>query len=169
MVQSSHRSPPTAAADRFLDAVSRELREPLGGVMAVAGLLQRQVSPDSQAYVRMIVEHTEAMMRTIDDAKDLIQSESGALSLDPRPASLRELMDALQAYWQPRAEQAGVTLLVSYDGEDLYAVIDGRRIRQIFDHDFFEARERDGTLDRVPELADVAGPRVAHQTFGCGR
>ena len=138
MVQSSQRSSSskaaTASADRFLDAVSRELREPLGGVMAVAGLLQRQVSGDGQAYVRMIIEHTEAMMRTIESAKDLIQAENGVLSLDPQPASLRELMDALQAHWQPRAEEAGVTLLVSYDGEDLNAIIDAARIRQVFDH-----------------------------------
>jgi CheY-like chemotaxis protein len=47
---------------------------------------------------------------------------------------LREVMDEIEARWQPRAAAAGVTLLVGYDGDpDAIAMADRRRLLQVFD------------------------------------
>jgi two-component system, sensor histidine kinase len=120
---------------RFLDAVSSEVRQPMNSILAVAELLARQpLSHDAQAYVRTIIEHSQALLRSIDDARDLVASEHEKLTLNLAPASLHEMMDAIQGHWQPKAAQAGVALLVSYDGEEITAVIDARRVRQVFDH-----------------------------------
>jgi CheY-like chemotaxis protein len=120
---------------RFLDAVSSEVRQPMNAILAVAELLARQpLSHDAQAYVRTIIEHSQALLRSIDDARDLVASEREKLTLNLAPASLHELMDSIQGHWQPKAAQAGVALLVSYDGEEISATIDARRVRQVFDH-----------------------------------
>ena len=119
----------------FLDAVSNEIRRPMHSILAVAELLIRQpLPPETLAYIRTIVEHSHTLIRTVDDAKDLIRTEHEPLTLELSPVSLHELMDAIQGQWQSRAAQAGVALLVSYDGEEIVAKIDGRRVRQVFDH-----------------------------------
>jgi CheY-like chemotaxis protein len=104
-------------------------------ILAVAELLARQpLSTDALAYVRTIIDHTHTLLRTVDDAKDLVRSDSETLQMQPSPVSLHELMDAIQGQWQSKAAQAGVALLVSYDGEEIVAMADGRRLRQVFDH-----------------------------------
>ncbi|CAN5131246.1 hypothetical protein BH11PSE2_BH11PSE2_11550 [soil metagenome] len=128
-------SPNGDAARRFLEAVSEDIRRPVGSILAVAEMLGRQpLTGDALAYVRTIVEHSQTLMRSREDAMDLIGAESGELNLTLEAASLHELMDAIQNHWQPRAAQAGIALLVSYDGEEMMAMIDARRVRQVFDH-----------------------------------
>jgi CheY-like chemotaxis protein len=143
LVQSTDNSQSRAAphdsglkdARLFLDAVSSEIRRPMHAILAVAELLGRLPLPgDAQAYARTIVEHSQALIRTIEDAKDLVRSQSEPLAIELAPASLQELMDTIQGHWQPRAAQAGVALLTSYDGEEITARIDSRRVRQVFDH-----------------------------------
>jgi CheY-like chemotaxis protein len=120
---------------RFLEMISREMRTPLNGVLAVSELLQRQpLSADSRAYVRTILESAHATLGALNDALDLSQVDVDALALDPAPQRLRGLMDLVQRGWEQRARQSGVTLLVAYDGEpDLAAEIDGARVQQVFD------------------------------------
>ena len=61
---------------RFLDAVSDEVRQPMNAILAVAELLARQpLSHDAQAYVRTIIDHSHSLLRSIEDARDLVSSE----------------------------------------------------------------------------------------------
>jgi CheY-like chemotaxis protein len=129
------RDPGMSAGRRFLDAVSEEILRPVNSILAVADLLARQpLSADAQAYVRTIIDNSHSLMRSLEEAKDLIGAEGDQLSLSLAATSLHEFMDAIQNGWEPRAAQAGIALLVSYDGEDFLAMIDARRLRQVFDH-----------------------------------
>ena len=124
-----------AAGRRFMEVISHEVRTPMNGVLAVAELLQRQpLSSDSQAYVRTIIESSHATLRALNDALELARANTASLALNTAPAVLRDVMDKVQAGWEARAAQNGVTLLVAYDGDpDLAAVIDAERVRQVFD------------------------------------
>jgi CheY-like chemotaxis protein len=56
------------------------------------------------------------------------------LTLRPAPLQLRDLVDEVQARWQPAAAMSGVTLLVSYDGDPAACAMgDGPRLQQVFD------------------------------------
>jgi len=120
---------------RFLELISREMRTPLNGVLAVSELLQRQpLSVDSQAYVRTITESAQATLRALNDALELSQGDFKPLEMDPKPVVLRDLMDAVQTQWQSVAPKGGVTVLVAYDGEpNLCADLDPARVQQVFD------------------------------------
>jgi hypothetical protein len=50
-------------------------------------------------------------------ALDLKDVALKGVSLELAPVRLREVMDEIEARWQPRAAAAGVTLLVAYDGD----------------------------------------------------
>lgn len=120
---------------QFLDLISREVRAPINGVVAVAELLQRQpLSADSQAFVRTILESSQAAVRAVNDALDLSRAEFGDMPLEQNAVFLRDVMDGVQGAWQARAAHEGVTLLVAYDGDpELNATLDLGRLRQIYD------------------------------------
>lgn len=123
------------AGRRFMEVISHEVRTPMNGVLAVAELLRRQpLSADSQAYVRTIIESSHATLRALNAALDLARANTASLALNTAPALLRDVMDLVQAGWEARAAQDGVTLLVAYDGDPgLSAVIDAERVKQVFD------------------------------------
>jgi CheY-like chemotaxis protein len=124
------------AGRRFMEVVSHQVRSPMNGVLAVAELLQRQpLSSDAQAHVRTIIESSHATLRALNDALELARANTAAaLALEPAPTVLRDLMDEVQLGWEARAAQDGVTLLVAYDGPpDLTAIVDARRVKQVFD------------------------------------
>lgn len=122
------------AKSQFLAIMSHELRTPMNGVLAVAELLRRQhLNATAQAHVQTIVDSSESLLRILQDAVDLSKAEAGELELNPAPTPLRPLMDDIQALWEPRASQDGVTLMVGYEGDtELAAVIDGMRLKQVF-------------------------------------
>ncbi len=137
----SENSPEQNAADdwaargAFFEAIAEQVRRPLDGVLAVAELLKRQpLSPDVENHVRTITEHHQQLLQTLIDACDLSRAERGALEVDLAAVDLRPLMDDIQDDWQRRASSGGIALSVSYDGEDLAALVDAPRLRQIFNH-----------------------------------
>ena len=124
------------AKSQFLAIMSHELRTPMNGVLAVAELLRRQPLNDTaQTHVQTIIDSSESLLRILQDAVDLSKAEAGELELTPAPTPLRAVMDDVQALWEPRASQDGVTLMVGYEGDtELAAVIDGVRLKQVFNN-----------------------------------
>lgn len=124
------------AKSQFLTIMARELRTPMNGVLAVAELLRRQpLSTQSHAHINTIVESSETLLRTLQDALDLSRAEAGELELHPTATPLRALMDDVQTTWAPRASRDNVTLMVSYEGDtELAAVMDGARVAQLFNN-----------------------------------
>ena len=118
----------------FVEMLGREIRTPMSGVLAIADLLQRQpLTADAQAYVRTIIASTEGMLRLLAEAIDLAMGETGQLEARPEPTALRAAMDDIQSGWQSKATE--VAVLVSYDGDpELEVMIDGVRLRQVYDH-----------------------------------
>lgn len=124
------------AKSQFLAIMSHELRTPMNGVLAVAELLRRQpLNKQAHAHVSTIVESSETLLRILQDALDLSRAEAGELELQSEATPLRALMDDVQAMWAPRASQDNVTLMVGYEGDtELAAVIDGMRLKQVFNN-----------------------------------
>jgi CheY-like chemotaxis protein len=122
------------AKSQFLAVMSHELRTPLNGVIAVAEMLQRSELPGhGPAYVRTIVESSEILLRTLNDALDLSRADATGVELTPRPVTLHRFMDEVQALWLPRAQQDGVTLNVGFTGEaNAAALLDDVRLKQVF-------------------------------------
>ncbi|WP_411287821.1 response regulator [Phenylobacterium sp.] len=119
----------------FLDRVTADIRQQMDGVLALTEQLARQrLTSDAQACVTGVTEAALGVRRMLDSALDLKAVGAEGPKLDAAPVRLRELMDAIQERWQGRAAQAGVTLLVSYDGAPDAAVVSDRaRLAQMFD------------------------------------
>jgi CheY-like chemotaxis protein len=105
------------------------------GVLALAERLSRQhLTGDAQTCVAGVTEAAATVRRIISASMDLKTASSEGLKFDPAPQRLRDLVDDLEGRWRERATEAGVTLLVSYDGDpEATAVIDSARTLQVFD------------------------------------
>ena len=157
----------------FFDRVTADIRQQMDGVLALTAQLARQrLTPDGEACVASVTEAAASVRRTLDAALDLKRISLHGLELELEPIRLREVMDEIQERWQPRAAAAGVTLLVSYDGDpETAAMADRQRLLQIFDGFIGEAvgaQSRgaveaslcaQGGPDGVTLLGRVRGPR----------
>jgi signal transduction histidine kinase/ActR/RegA family two-component response regulator len=121
---------------RLAQTAQGEFRGQVHGLLAMTDRLARQhLNPDAQAQVLSIQATGEALLRLADDALDMLEARRGRLELKPRPQLLRELADHVQDRWSTRAADAGVGLLISYDGDpDLSAMVDTDRLTQVFDN-----------------------------------
>jgi signal transduction histidine kinase/CheY-like chemotaxis protein len=151
------------AKSQFLAIMSHELRTPMNGVLAVAELLRRQpLNAQAHAHVTTIVESSETLLRILQDALDLSRAEAGELELHAEPTPLRALIDDVQAIWAPRASQDNVSLMIGYEGDtELAAVIDGARLKQVFNNLIGNALKfaRNGVVEASLK-AVAAGDRI---------
>jgi two-component system, sensor histidine kinase len=117
------------------DRVSADIRQQMDGVLALTEQLSRQrLTADGEACVASVAAAAEGVRRMVDAGRDLKAVMAQGLVLDLQPVVLREVMDEIQERWQPRAAAAGVTLLVSFDGDPgAAAMADRKRLLQIFD------------------------------------
>jgi two-component system, sensor histidine kinase len=125
-------------ADEAMALVERmavDVSHHLEGVLAFTERLeQSRLTPDASAYVRAIGDTSRDMSQVLGRAMDLRRAATGGLTLAPAPSLLRDLSDAVEARWAPRAAEGGSTLLFSYDGApDAAALIDADRVLQVFD------------------------------------
>lgn len=125
----------TEEVQRLYGALEAECRVQVQGLMAMTDRLERQpLGPDAAAQVTSIRATGEILLRLAGDADDLMRARQGRLELTVRPQPLRALIDRVQSRWAARAEDNGVNLLISYDGDpDLSALVDADRLTQVFD------------------------------------
>jgi CheY-like chemotaxis protein len=119
----------------FAERVTAEVRQQMEGVLALTAQLSRhRLTADGEACVAGVTEAAASVQRILDCALDLRTVALEGLSVDLAPVRLRDLMDEIQERWRVRAVDAGVTLLVAYDGDpEVIAMADARRLQQIFD------------------------------------
>src|SRR5262249_51193168 len=116
-----------ALPDFFFERVTSDIRQQMEGVLALTEQLGRhRLAADAEACVASIAETAAGVRSMLACAIDLRTVNTHGLALATSPVGLRELMDEVQARWQPRAADASVTLLVSYDGDPEAAVMADR-------------------------------------------
>jgi len=161
--------------DFFFDRVTADIHLQMDGVVALAEQLAKQrLTADGEACVGSISEAALSVSRMLAAAIDLKTVAVRGVEFDLAPVRLREVMDEIEARWQPRAAAAGVTLLVAYDGDpDAVAMADRKRLLQVFDGFIGEAVGAQGrgaveaglyahpTPDGVRLEGRVRGPRAS--------
>jgi signal transduction histidine kinase/ActR/RegA family two-component response regulator len=81
------------AKGEFLAVVSHEIRTPLNGMLGMAQLMMMTtLSEEQRGYAQTIQNSGEMLLALINDILDYSKMESGKLSLDQRPVSVREVV-----------------------------------------------------------------------------
>ncbi len=120
----------------FLSVMSHEIRTPLNGVLSVAEIMARELTqPDLKPHVGAIIDSGNILLRLVNEALDYFRGQAGALDLREEPFAVAEILGDLDSLWRPKAEEAGVALSLSFQGEpDLWALGDAVRLKQVFNN-----------------------------------
>ncbi len=122
-------------SDFFFERVTADICQQMDGIVALTAQLSRQrLTADGETCLASVNEAAEGVARLLGAARDIRTINTHGLTLTKAPMRLRELMDEVQDRWLPRAEDAGIMLLVSYDGDpEARALADRQRLLEIFD------------------------------------
>jgi signal transduction histidine kinase/DNA-binding NarL/FixJ family response regulator len=122
------------AKTRFLATMSHEIRTPMNGILGMAQVLQTPGLDDKQrlAYVNMLTQSGQTLLRLLNDILDLSRVEAGKLELHPEPTAPNALCAEVVGLFSMQAESKGLTLSLSSSvGDDELVLIDPIRTRQM--------------------------------------
>jgi signal transduction histidine kinase len=124
------------AKSDFLARMSHELRTPLNAVIGFSDLIQARLhGPQAlDRYVDYAADIGRAgrhLLRIVDDVLDLARVENRQVDMDPVPLQLADALAECASMVRPRAEEAGLTLVVSPTAGDAVAFADARAVRQV--------------------------------------
>jgi signal transduction histidine kinase len=118
------------AKDRFLAALSHELRNPLGSIALAAELLEHKGGRADPAAVGIISRQVAQLRRLLDDLLDTARAVYGKLALESRRVDLRQIAAAVVADHLRRAatraaiELSGASAWTQGDPARLYQMLD---------------------------------------------
>jgi len=103
----------SAAKSDFLAVVSHEIRTPMNAVISAANLLRRTDLDARQAeHVSMLTDAGDVLMGLLNDVLDFSKIEAGKMELELDDMDVRARLASLARLWEPRADAAGVRLVV---------------------------------------------------------
>nr|WP_240047882.1 transporter substrate-binding domain-containing protein [Pseudomonas sp. JV241A] len=129
-----HADDASRAKTSFLATMSHEIRTPMNAVIGILELALKRA--ESQPIDRASIEiaHTSAksLLELIGDILDIARIESGRLSLSPKRANLRELIESVARVFEGLARQKRLTLILDIDSSiNCDVLVDALRFKQI--------------------------------------
>ena len=133
-LEEARRKAESAAAARtqFLANMSHEIRTPLNGVIGMASLLEgEQLSHEAKQHVKVIQNCSETLLATINDILDFTKLDAGKVSLEEKPFSLPETIQASADIVRQAISEKGLELQVTGETPDADLLGDPLRLKQV--------------------------------------
>lgn len=126
------------AKSEFLANMSHEIRTPMNAIIGYVDLmLQDKVSTEHRDYLETLKDSGKLLLNLINDILDVSKIEAGQLVIDSVASSLKELVDAKEAWIKGVALKSGheVNIVKKYSdviADEVY--IDPSRLQQILNN-----------------------------------
>ena len=123
----------TRAKSVFLATMSHEIRTPMTGISGMIEVLSRTVlDADQRAQLATIADSARALRRILDDVLDFSRIEAGKMTVERRPISIDDVIEATAGLYAAAAEERGVRLRATVDPRIGELVMgDAVRLRQV--------------------------------------
>ncbi len=120
----------------FLANMSHELRTPLNAIIGFSEAIEREIAGPLgksvyKGYAHDIHESGQHLLGIINDILDLAKIESGNYQLTESRVETLGLIESCKRLIKPRAEKAGVKLVLEHEEQLPYLFVDELKIKQI--------------------------------------
>jgi signal transduction histidine kinase/ActR/RegA family two-component response regulator len=124
----------TRLKSEFLAHVSHELRTPLTAILGFSRVLadEPSLAADKRPLVQIIRRNGEQLLWLVNNLLDQARIAAGQMSIEPRPTSVRDVIDQVLSTLAGVPRRAGVELVSSCAAAVPSLVdVDGQRLQQI--------------------------------------
>ncbi|MCO7612755.1 transporter substrate-binding domain-containing protein [Pseudomonas chlororaphis] len=118
----------------FLASMSHEIRTPMNAVIGILELVLKRGERGTfdQAGIEIAYSSAKSLLGLIGDILDIARIESGRLSLSPKRANLRELMESVALVFEGLSRQKGLDLKLDIDSStNCDVLVDPLRFKQV--------------------------------------
>lgn len=155
----------------FLANMSHELRTPLNSLLILAQLLAQNPTHNLTAkqveYAGIIHSAGSDLLQLINDILDLSKVEAGKMDLNPERVALQQLLDYVEATFQPMTTQKSLNFTITTaPGVPVDLLTDDSRLRQVLRNLLSNAvkfTERGSVELRIEPAADDELPEPVHR------
>lgn len=122
------------AKTSFLATMSHEIRTPMNAVIGILelALKRAQNQPIDRSSIEIAHNSARSLLELIGDILDIARIESGRLSLSPKRANLRELVESVARVFEGLARQKRLSLILDIDSSiNCDVLVDALRFKQI--------------------------------------
>ena len=137
----------------FISTVSHELRTPLTSILGALSLINEgklgDVPPPVLSMVELAHRNGQRLNFLINDILDIEKLDSGKMTFDMQPLSLKSLVEKTLASNQTYRAERGVKLVLSEQAEDALVNIDSQRFMQVISNLLSNALKYSPDHDRV--------------------
>lgn len=164
------------AKSRFLSNMSHDMRTPMHAVLGMLGLL-RATPLDAQQddYAMKAERAARSLLALINGILDFSKIEAGKMTLDPRPVSLRALLNDVSVFLQASLGDKPVALRIHCDpGVPPLLLADDLRLRQVLTNlgdnaiKFTHRGEVEVRIDQLAQVDSIAELEISVRDTGIG-
>ncbi|MGU0760859.1 transporter substrate-binding domain-containing protein [Pseudomonas aeruginosa] len=122
------------AKTTFLATMSHEIRTPMNAVIGILELALKRAETGrvDRSSIEIAYASAKSLLELIGDILDIARIESGRLSLSPKRANLRELVESVARVFEGLARQKRLSLVLEIDSSiNGDVLLDAMRFKQI--------------------------------------
>lgn len=121
------------AKSRFLFNMSHDIRTPMNAIIGFSDLLEKHIDDREKVteYIGKIKSSSSFLLSLINYVLEMARIESGEAELKPEVGCFRDLVDSLQAVFEPEIHKKNLKYTCVLNSDHPYVICDPTKVREI--------------------------------------